>query len=119
MITSLKPNQVFVFGSNMNGYHSAGAAKQAMDEFGAEWEISEGLTGQCYAFPTLEREMTRRGMKALERSRDRLYAACKALPDKEFLLSKVGCGIAGYTESEIKPLFATPPENLTLPEDWR
>jgi hypothetical protein len=118
MITSLKPNQIFVFGSNMWGRHDGGAAKQAM-EFGAEYGINEGLSGQTYAFPTLEREYTKRGIKALQKSRDRLYATCKALPEKTFLLTKVGCGIAGYSEDEIRPLFINQPNNLILPEDWR
>ncbi len=117
MITSLRPNEIFVFGSNMWGRHDAGAAKQAM-EFGAEYGINEGLSGQTYAFPTLEREYTKRGVKALENSRDRLYAICRALPEKTFLLTKVGCGIARYPESQMKALFTEPPTNLVLPEEW-
>lgn len=119
MIDSLKDNEVFVFGSNMLGHHAGGAAKQAHKQFGAEWGIAEGLTGQCYAFPTLEREMTKRGIPALERSRDRLFATARALPEKTFLLTKVGCGIAGYSEEKIKPLFNNAPSNVVLPEDWR
>jgi len=124
MITSLKDNQFFVFGSNLNGNHSGGAAKQAKEQFGAEEGIAEGLSGKTYAFPTLEREMTQRGIKALERSRDRLFATARALPEKEFLLTKVGCGIAGYEESEMKALFygfscGNRPKNIILPEDWQ
>lgn len=118
MITHLEPNQFFVFGSNMLGSHGGGAAKQAVDDFGAEWGISEGLAGKSYAFPTLEREMTKRGIPALERSRDRFYATAKALPDYEFLLTKVGCGIAGYEEKEMKYLFKDAPSNIVKPEGW-
>lgn len=118
MITKLKDNQVFVFGSNLAGNHAAGAAKQAKEDFGAEDGIGVGLTGQCYAFPTLNKDMRKRHLEDLNTSRDRLYATCRALPEKEFLLTKVGCGIAGYTESEIVSLFSTPPMNLVLPEDW-
>lgn len=112
MINKLESNQIFVFGSNMLGHHGGGAAKQAMDSFGAQWGIAEGLTGRCYAFPTLEREMTKRGIQALERSRDRLYATANALPEKEFLLTPVGTGIAGYSYEEITPLFTSLPENI-------
>lgn len=119
MITELKPHQIFVFGSNRLGHHIGGAAKQANVEFGAEWGIGEGLSGKTYAFPTLEPEMTQVGQRSLEHSRDRLYATCRTLPEKEFLLTKVGCGIANHDESKMKVLFTSPPENLILPEDWR
>lgn len=112
MITSLEPNQVFVFGSNMWGRHSGGAALQAKESFRAEEGINEGLSGQTYAFPTLEREMTKRGIKALQNSRDRLYATARALPEKEFLLTPVGTGIAGYSYQEIAPLFTDLPSNI-------
>lgn len=118
IITALTPDQIIVVGTNMNGHHYGGAAAQAHEDFGLAWGIAEGLSGQTYAFPTLEREMTRRGMKALERSRDKLFEAAKALPDKTFLLTKVGCGIAGYTEDEIRPLFANAPSNIIRPSDW-
>lgn len=118
-IISLKSHQIFVFGSNRLGYHIGGAANQANVEFGAEWGIGEGLSGKTYAFPTLEPQMAQVGQRSLERSRDRLYATCRALPEKEFLLTKVGCGIANHDESKMKLLFINPPENLILPEDWR
>ena len=118
MITQLKDKEIFVFGSNMYGHHGGGAAKQAMDDFGAEWGINEGLTGQCYAFPTLEREMTKRGIRALENSRDRLFATARALPEYTFLLTKVGTGIAGYSEEEMIPLFQNAPANIVKPEGW-
>ena len=117
-ITELKPNEIFVFGSNLNGYHSAGAAQAAYNKFGAEWEIGEGLSGQTYAFPTLERDMHKRGLRALLNSRDRLFATARALPEKTFLLTKVGCGIAGFNEEDIKKLFIDAPDNIVKPEDW-
>jgi hypothetical protein len=119
MITELTPGQFIVVGTNMRGEHYGGAAAQAHRDFGLKWGINEGLSGHTYAFPTLEPEMTKRGIRALERSRDKLYETTKALPEKEFLLTKVGCGIAGFTEGEIRPLFSNPPNNLVLPEDWR
>lgn len=118
MIKSLKPGEIFVFGSNLRGAHGGGAALQAWEEFGAEQGIGEGLTGQCYAFPTLKMNMQKRTFTELNRSRDQLYATAHALPGKTFLLTKVGCGIAGYSESKIKALFVNAPWNVVLPADW-
>ena len=53
-ITELKPNEIFVFGSNIGGFHGGGAARVAHKRFGAEWGVGEGITGQCYALPTME-----------------------------------------------------------------
>lgn len=119
MIESLKPDEIFVFGSNLRGAHAGGAARLAHEKFGARMGVGEGLTGQAYAFPTLTADFEKVPWPALERSRDRLYQTAHAHPDKTFLLTKVGCGIAGFHEAEIRTLFENPPENIVLPEDWR
>jgi hypothetical protein len=118
MITRLKPNEIFVFGSNLRGRHAGGAARLAAQRFGAREGVGEGLTGQSYAFPTLTANFEKVSLKALEASRDRLFATARAHPEKTFLLTKVGCGIAGFSEDEIRPLFRNAPENVVLPEDW-
>lgn len=118
MITELEPHEFFVFGSNLKGEHTGGAALQAAEKFGAEEGIGEGLTGRCYAFPTLERDLRQRGWRALEAARDRLYATARALPEKVFLLTKVGTGIAGYGEEAMKQLFTDAPANIVKPEGW-
>jgi hypothetical protein len=119
MIQSLKPNEVFVFGSNLRGAHAGGAARLAKERFGAQEGVGEGLTGQSYAFPTLTASFEKVSHAALQKSRDRLYETARKHPEKTFLLTKVGCGIAGFSEDEIRPLFADPPPNIVLPEDWR
>lgn len=119
MITELKSNQFIVIGTNLAGNHAGGAALQALKEFGLEQGIAEGICGKTYAFPTLEREMAQRGRKALENSRDRFFATARALPEKEFLLTAVGTGIAGYSIEEMKSLFANPPKNVILPEEFK
>jgi hypothetical protein len=119
MITNLKPNQVFVFGSNLAGHHFGGAAQQAREQFGAENGVGEGMTGQCYAFPTLNEDFYQRSKNSLITSIQKLYECCRANPDKEFLLTKVGCGIAGYRERTMKYLFADSPSNLIKPNDWK
>lgn len=118
MITSLKPNQIFVFGSNMSGKHYGGAAKQAADQFGAQYGIGEGLTGQCYAFPTLDEHFMQVSHNVLRAARLMLYKCAEANPDKEFLLTPVGTGIAGFSEVHMKKLFKNAPSNIRKPEGW-
>jgi hypothetical protein len=118
-IKKLKKNGVFVFGSNLAGNHAGGAAKFAADKFGAEDGIGEGMTGQCYAYPTLSKKMgklTRDERKAVHL---RFVNFAYANPKKTFYLTKVGCGIAGYTEDEIKEIatMCLPP-NVIIPEGW-
>lgn len=126
-ITELKPNEIFVFGSNLAGSHAGGAAKQAYEQFGAEWGIGEGLTGQCYAFPTLDEEMQPLSGDDLIKARHKLYSTCRALPEKTFFLTKVGCGLAGFSEHYMKGTFAPfivdtlrtrRPANLIFPKGW-
>ena len=117
-IQELEPNQIFVFGSNLSGIHAGGAAKIAEEKFGAMEGVSEGMMGDCYAFPTLDREMKKLSKECLKASVIDLFAICRALPEKEFLLTKVGCGIAGFNESYMIDLFKDSPPNLIKPENW-
>ena len=118
-IESLEPNEIFVFGSNRNGKHAGGAAKTAKDKFGAEEGVSQGVTGQCYAFPTLNEKMKKIPMVGIVGYRDLLFEYAKENRDKLFLMTKVGCGIAGFKESGIKKLFGKDtPMNILLPKDW-
>lgn len=116
---SLGPDEIFVFGSNLAGHHGGGAARQAHMQFGAKLGCGVGLTGQCYAFPTLNQALGKLPIHRLEQERDDLYWTCRQNPNLRFLLTKVGCGIAGYPEATMRGLFVDAPENLILPEDWR
>lgn len=118
MINELKDNEIFVFGSNLAGNHAGGAAKQAHDQFGAEMGVGEGMTGQCYAFPTLTETFSPRTLGDLEASRDKFYEVYTALPNKMFLMTAVGTGIAGYPKEVMKYIFLSPPVNVVLPEEW-
>lgn len=118
MIDSLKENQIFVFGSNLAGRHGAGAARTAVEKFGAIMGVEEGITGQSYAFPTLTTRLEKREMSALELSRDEFYHCAKENPNKEFLMTPVGTGLAGYSHDEMKSLFENPPANVILPPEW-
>lgn len=117
-IDSLKENEVFVFGSNLNGNHAGGAAKLAQEKFGAIPGIGEGFMGQSYAFPTLDKNMDKASNRSIKKSATRLFASAKNNPNHMFLLTKVGCGIAGFEESEIAKFFKKMPENIIKPLNW-
>jgi hypothetical protein len=120
MITELKPNQVFVFGSNSAGKHVGGAAAFAKKHFGAQEGCGEGLTGQSYAFPTLFEPGSRQRTKdMLWKSKDIFFAFALHNADKEFLMTAVGTGIAGFSTRTMKALFANPPANIVLPPEWK
>ena len=111
-IASLGENEIFVFGSNIQGAHGGGAAWYAYKQFGAEWGVGEGLTGRTYALPTME------GKASMAKAVDHFIACAKQHPELTFLVTAVGCGIAGYTPDEVAPLFkeATSLENVYLPQ---
>jgi len=117
-ITTLEPNQYFVFGSNLAGHHAGGAARYAKEHFGAEDGVGEGLTGQCYAFPTLGKKLEQRNNEQLVMSARKLWKVARQNPDKVFLLTKVGCGIASYSEESMAMLFRGAPENIIKPKNW-
>jgi len=111
-IEFLPPHGVFVFGSNRQGNHGGGAAHTAMTQFGAVAGVGEGLRGRSYALPTME------SIDGLKWAAERFIEYARSHPELEFWLTKVGCGIAGLTEDEVKPLFADTPENVVKPPGW-
>ena len=127
-IESLEPNEVFVFGSNMNGNHYGGAARIAYDRFGAIWGVGEGETVMAYAIPTLNKNMEKVTRKQLSGSISRFITYCENHPEKDFYLTKIGCGIAGWSVYEVAEIFfealkrvselGLMPKNLILPEEF-
>lgn len=117
MITRLGPGEVFVFGSHASGHHAGGAARQAVERFGAIVGQGEGLQGQSYAIPTMN------GRAVFRAAIERFVGFAGEHPDTRFLLTRVGCGIAGYPESEVRELFRLAaqggwPSNVLPPEGW-
>ena len=114
-ITELGENEVFVFGSNLAGAHGGGAALLAYRKFGAIWGQGVGLQGQSYGIPTMHG-----GVDAIKPYVDEFIEFAKTRPDLTFLVTRVGCGIAGFTNEEISPLFAQAHEveNIVLPAGW-
>lgn len=114
-ITDLKEDEVFVFGSNLKGMHGGGAARVAYDKFGAIWGQGVGMQGRSYGIPTMHG-----GTGVIAPYVDGFIEYVKQHPEKKFLVTPIGCGIAGFTESEIAPLFkdAIGLENVWLPEKF-
>ena len=113
-IRQLAPGEVFVFGSNAQGYHGGGAARTAMDKFGAVWGQGEGLQGSSYAIPTME------GRSRMAVAIGRFIDFASAHPDLHFLVTPIGCGIAGYRFVDVAPLVrpATALSNVSLPAEF-
>lgn len=115
-ISQLGDNEIFVFGSNIQGSHGGGAAWVAHKQFGAEWGVGQGLTGRTYALPTME------GEASFEHAVGVFLECARQHPELTFLVTAVGCGIAGYRPDFVAPLFreAADLENVYLPEVfWR
>ena len=118
-IDTLLPKQIFVFGSNVLGYHTGGASGTARKKFGAVWGQAEGLQGQCYAIPVDYGKNVRKDNE-VKAAVDRFIAFAKANPDLFFLVTRVGCGIAGYHDEEMAQFFidALELKNVSLPKSF-
>ena len=114
-ITELKQDEVFVFGSNLAGMHGGGAAYIAFKQFGAVMGCGVGLRGQSYAIPTMQG-----GVETIKPYVDDFIAFTKEHPDLFFYVTRIGCGIAGFRDKEIAPLFkeALGLKNVCLPETF-
>ncbi|MDR1517187.1 MAG: hypothetical protein LBS52_03665 [Dysgonamonadaceae bacterium] len=115
-ISSLADNEIFVFGSNLNGFHGGGAARLAL-KWGAVWGQGIGLQGQTYAIPTMQG-----GVETIKPHVDEFIAFARSHPELKFLVTEIGCGIAGFTPDEIAPLFRAAIDedaaNIYLPESF-
>jgi len=114
-IIELKQNEIFVFGSNLSGFHGGGAARLAYERFGAVWGLGVGLQGRSYAIPTMQG-----GVETIKPYVDQFRDFALEHPEYKFLVTRIGCGIAGFTPKQIAPLFATALElpNVVLPKDF-
>lgn len=114
-ITELRADEVFVFGSNLAGMHGGGAAWVAFRKFGAEMGVGVGLSGQSYAIPTMQG-----GVETIKPYVDEFIAFAKEHPELFFYVTRIGCGIAGFRDKQIAPLFAEAIDvtNICLPETF-
>ena len=113
-ITHLAPGEIFVFGSNARGLHGGGAARQAYESFGAIWGQGHGLQGKSYAIDSMS------GLAALQADTEQFCEFARSHPNMRFLVTLIGCGIAGYQPSDVAPCFEACRElcNVTLPAEF-
>ena len=115
LVEQLSNCEIFVFGSNLEGMHMGGAARVAHQEFGAEWGVGDGPTGRCYAIPTMHG-----GLESIRPYAEKFIAYAKEHPMNRFLLTRVGCGIAGFKDIDMAQLFedALDVPNIAYPRLW-
>ena len=112
--------KIFVFGSNLAGRHGAGAAKFAHERYGAEYGVGLGQTGCAYAIPTKDDNLNTLPLDNIEFFIEMFIKHAELNPDDEFLLTPIGCGLAGYRRDQIKPLIEkyNRPSNVIYTKEW-
>lgn len=115
----LKPNAIFVFGSNRAGRHGAGAALTALRLYGARSNIGVGPQGRAYALPTKGRELETLPLIEIAKEVNRFKTYAKLFPEFTYVITRIGCGLAGYDDTQIAPMFENSPENCLLPIEWK
>ena len=112
-ITELEPNEVFVFGSNAHGLHTAGAARTAVEKFGAKMHQGQGLQGQSYAIDTMS------GAAEMFIQIKQFLRFAGEHPELTFYVTEIGCGIAGYDPEYVAIGFVKSPKNVILPDSFK
>lgn len=118
-ISKLEAGQIFVFGSNESGIHGAGAARIAL-LFGAEYGQGFGLRGYTFALPTKDWDVQTLPLEEIKFYIDRFWYFVKKHKHYTFLITKIGCGLAGYEVKDIAPLFQDflLLDNVSLPKEF-
>jgi hypothetical protein len=121
MTLPTKPNSLFVFGSNLAGRHGAGSARYALDHCGAVYGVFSGPTGQAYAVPTVDSNIMQLPLEVVELYVNQLIQYSLEHYDTTFFVTRIGCGIAGFTDEQIANLFfgKNTLHNFDLPEEWK
>lgn len=113
----MKP--IFVFGSNLAGRHGKGAALTAMKEYGAIYGKGEGLQGNSYAIPTKDKNLKTLPLACIYVYVLHFLVFAEVHPEFIFKVTRIGCGLAGYKDEDIAPMFKEAPYNCLLPEEWK
>lgn len=122
--TCKDPDLVFVFGSNLAGRHGAGAAAHASKFHEAYWGTGIGVNSlikkpSSYAIPTKDSDLVSLPIRSIKASVKVFLDYATSQPSLTFDITRIGCGLAGYTDKDIAPMFANAPENCLLPEEWK
>lgn len=113
-----KNGEIFVFGSNLAGRHGAGAALAAYNHFGAKHGKGIGLQGQSYAIPTKDEVLRTMLLMSVKHHVTTFLAYAKSHPNTQFFITRIGCGLAGFKDADIAPMFAPMLKNCNYPESW-
>jgi hypothetical protein len=113
------PGRIFVFGSNRMGLHGGGAALYAQRFCGALMGYGEGLQGSSYGIPTKDESIRTLPLSAIAGHVRTFLEFARSRPDLTFFVTRIGCGLAGYVDEQIAPMFAGAPNNVELPTGWR
>lgn len=116
--TEPQNGEVFVFGSNLAGIHGAGAARLAEQKYGAGRGVGIGLAGDSYAIPTKDYEICTLPLESIYGDVGRFIVFSKMYLN-DFFVTRVGCGLAGYKDSDIAPMFKGCRDNVIFPEEWK
>jgi hypothetical protein len=111
--------QIFVFGSNLAGRHGKGAALTAYKSHGAIYGVGIGIQGNSYAIPTKDENIKTLPLSKIEKYVKGFIKFAELNPDLSFQVTRIGCGLAGYEDSDIAPMFKDAPQNCMLPVGWR
>lgn len=109
---------VFVFGSNLAGIHGAGAARTAMQQHGARWGQGIGRTGNAYAIPTKDESIRSMTLPEIAPFVEKFIQYAKEHSEEQFFVTRIGCGLAGFRDLDIGPMFNGVPANCIMPKEW-
>lgn len=109
---------IFVFGSNLAGIHGAGAARYAHRNKRALWGLGQGFHGESYAIPTKDQQLKALPLDRIQGFVERFIQHAMQHPNREYMVTRIGCGLAGYADKDIAPMFVTAPDNCLFDEVW-
>lgn len=119
IVKNLPEDTVFVFGSNMAGQHAGGAARTALEHFGAMQGVGRGWSGQSYAIPTMNEHLQQMPLSQIQHYIDDFKIYTKNHAKMTYFITSIGCGVAGYKTEEIAPMFKGISHNVIFPHSFR
>jgi len=114
----MSTHKIFVFGSNLAGRHGAGAALHARTYYGAKYGQGKGLQGNSYAIPTKGHHLEVLPLDIIETYVKEFIVFASQNNELEFLVTRIGCGLAGYKNEQIAPMFRHAPDNCVFDNEW-
>lgn len=117
-VKNYKDDMIFVFGSNLAGVHGSGAARDAIEKYGAVMGVGFGMRGKSFAIPTKDYQIKTLPLKTIEQYVKKFITFARNNPEIKFYITPIGCGLAGYRREQIEPMFLKVPRNCYFAETW-